>query len=246
MAKEAGMSLQEYWQQVIEGCYLDKPDPVGEWKRIQAELNRVKTALNALVIQRVHVEAEGIDLWVTLGKDRQWLGGSGRNIPSYELFISPDWRGTEGVIRFNQPLYRFGNLVKDVELEFKAGRVVRAAASEGEDFLKAMIARENADKIGEFSLTDRRISRITRFMADTLFDENMGGPFGNTHVAVGKAYKDSYAGDQFKPTKAEWEAMGFNDSPEHTDIVSTIDRTVTAELQDGSSRVIFRDGQFTV
>lgn len=246
MAAEAGMSLQEYWQQVIEGCYLDKPDPVAEWKRIQAELDRLKGALNALKIERVHVEAEGIDLWVKLGANRQWLGGSGRNIPSYELFISPDWRGTEGVVRFNQPLYRFGNLVKDVALEFKDGRVVKASASQGEDFLKAMIARENADKIGEFSLTDRRISRITRFMADTLFDENMGGPFGNTHLAVGKAYKDSFDGDQSKPSKEEWEAMGFNESPEHTDIVSTTDRTVTAELPGGGTTVIFKDGQFTL
>ncbi len=246
MASEAGMSLEEYWQQVIEACYLDREDPVAEWQKIQAEQDRVKGALNALKIERVHVVAEGIDLWVKLGADRQWLGGSGRNIPSYELFISPDWRGTEGVVRFNQPLYRFGNLVKDVELTFEKGRVVKATASEGEEFLKAMIARENADKIGEFSLTDRRLSRISRFMADTLFDENMGGPFGNTHLAVGKAYKDSFAGDQSQPTKEEWEAMGFNDSPEHTDIVSTTDRTVTAELPDGSTKVIFEKGQFTV
>lgn len=246
MAAEAGMSLEEYWQQVIEGCYLDKADPVAEWKRIQAELDRLKGALNALKIERVHVEADGIDLWVKLGAHRQWLGGSGRNIPSYELFISPDWRGTEGVIRFNQPLYRFGNLVKDVELEFREGKVVRVEASQGKTFLEEMIKRENADKIGEFSLTDRRLSRITRFMADTLFDENMGGEFGNTHVAVGKAYKDSYDGDQSVPTKDDWLNMGFNESPEHTDIVSTTDRTVTAELPDGSTKVIFEKGQFTV
>ena len=55
-----------------------------------------------------------------------------------------------------------------------------------------MIAQDNADKVGEFSLTDRRHSRITKFMATTLFDENMGGEFGNTHIALGNAYKDSF------------------------------------------------------
>ena len=58
-----------------------------------------------------------------------------------------------------------------------------------------MIATENADRVGEFSLTDARLSPIDRFMADTLYDENVGGPFGNTHIALGDAYKDTYDGD---------------------------------------------------
>ena len=62
-----------------------------------------------------------------------------------------------------------------MELNFKNGVVTASSATENEDALKEMIAQENADKVGEFSLTDRRHSRITRFMATTLFDENMGG-----------------------------------------------------------------------
>ena len=61
--------------------------------------------------------------------------------------------------------------------------------------LTEMIATEGADRVGEFSLTDRRFSRITRFMAQTLYDENVGGAFGNTHIAVGRSYQDAYAGD---------------------------------------------------
>ena len=56
-----------------------------------------------------------------------WVGCSGRNIPSFEIFTSPDWRGTEGWISFNQPLYRYGNLVRGIRLEFSDGRVVRAS-----------------------------------------------------------------------------------------------------------------------
>lgn len=246
MAKEAGMTGEQYWDEIIRGCYLDTEDPIGEWKRIQKEQERVKTVLDAMPVDWLHVKAERIDLKVKIGPNRKWLGGSCRNIPSYELFISPDWRGTEGVIHFNQPLYRYGNILRDITLEFKNGVVVRAGAKEGQKVLDSMIARTNADKIGEYSLTDKRFSRITKFMANTLFDENIGGTYGNTHLALGRAYKDSYTGDMSKPTAADWDAMGYNDSPEHTDIISTEDRTVTAHLIGGGEKVIFKDGMFTV
>lgn len=246
MAKEAGLSEQEYWDQIIKACYLDASDPIQEWRKIQVEQDRVKASLDALKIEWLHVKGRKIDLKVQLGKHRKWLGGSCRNIPSFELFISPDWRGTEGTIFFDQPLYRYGNILRDITLEFKKGLVVRAEAKEGQDVLESMIKRLNADKIGEYSLTDKRYSRITKFMANTLFDENVGGEFGNTHLALGRAYKDSFTGDMSKPTTQEWEEYGFNDSPEHTDIISTEDRVVTATLPDGSQKVIFQDGMFTV
>ncbi len=246
MAKEAGLSIEEYWQQIIEACYLDKDDPIAEWKKIQKEQDRVKAELDKLAIEWLHVEGERIDLKVQLGKHRKWLGGSCRNIPSFELFISPDWRGTEGTIFFNQPLFRYGNILRDITLKFKNGLVVDFEAKQGQEVLAAMIKRNNADKIGEYSLTDKRYSRITKFMANTLFDENVGGTYGNTHLAVGRAYKDSYTGDMSKPTTKEWEEMGYNDSPEHTDIISTEDRVVTATLPNGSKKVIFKDGMFTV
>ncbi len=246
MAKEANMTIEEYWDEIIKACYLDAPDPIAEWRKIQAEQGRIKAALDALTIESVHVKGTRVDLVVKLGANRKWLGGSCRNIPSFELFISPDWRGTEGVIHFNQPLYRYGNILRDITLVFKAGRVVRAEAKEGQSLLDSMVVRRNADKIGEYSLTDKRFSRITKFMANTLFDENVGGEFGNTHLALGRAYKDSYTGDPSIPTVDDWESWGFNDSPEHTDIISTEDRIVTATLPDGSKKVIFKDGMFTV
>lgn len=244
MANEAGMSLMEYWQQIIHGCYLDTSNPIEEWMNIRRRLQELKQYLNGLDIESVHIEGERIDLTVAIGEKRQWLGGSGRNIPSFEIFISPDWRGTEGHIAFNQPLYRYGNILRDVRLEFKNGTVVSAYATEGQAVLDSMIARKNANKIGEFSLTDKRLSRITKFMANTLFDENIGGEFGNTHIALGRAYKESYAGDAAALNEQEWDSLGFNDSPEHTDIISTEDRVVTATLRNGSEVVIFKDGMF--
>jgi len=246
MADEVDMSLEDYWGEIIQACYLDEADPAGKWQALYTKLYAIKDKLDALPIEKLHVEAADTDLWVQIGSDRKWLGGSGRNIPSFELFISPNWRGTEGRIQFTEPLYRYGSLIKDAYLEFKDGRVTKATASKGEALLREMVAVENADKVGEFSLTDRRFSRITRFMGLTLYDENVGGQWGNTHIAVGSAYRDSFTGDPAAVTDEQWAEMGYNNSVVHTDIVATSNRVVTAHLTDGSTQVIYRDGEFKV
>lgn len=245
MADEAGLSLEDYWEQIIEACYLREDDPVAKWKDVQKEIETFKDKLDALAIDTVHIKGEDVDLQVKIGENRKWLSGGGKNIPSFEIFTSPDWRGTHGFIRFNQPLYYSGKRITGVSLKFEAGVVVEASATENEDALKEMIAQENADKVGEFSLTDRRHSRITKFMANTLFDENMGGQFGNTHIALGNAYKDTFTGDMAKVTEEQWAEMGYNSCPKvHTDIISTSDRTVTATLKDGTQKIIYQNGAF--
>lgn len=245
MADEAGLTLEEYWEQIIEACYLREEDPVAKWKTVQKEIEQIKDKLDGLQIEKLHIKGEDVDLHVQLGENRKWLSGGGKNIPSFEIFTSPDWRGTTGSIRFNQPLYYSGKRISGVSLTFQNGVAVASSATENEDALKEMIAQENADKVGEFSLTDKRHSKITRFMATTLFDENMGGAFGNTHIALGNAYKDTFTGDMSKVTEEEWAAMGYNSCPKvHTDIISTTDRTVTATLRNGDKKVIYKDGQF--
>jgi aminopeptidase len=245
-AKEVNLSYEEYWEQIIQACFLDKPDPIKEWKNVASLQKKIITKINNLRMEYIHFQGEDMDITHKLGENRIWLGGSGRNIPSFEIFTSPDWRGTNGWIKFNEPLYRYGNVLKEVYLEFKDGLVVKAKAKQGEKMLQEMVKGKNADKVGEISLTDNRMSRITHPMAETLFDENMGGPFGNTHLAIGSAYHDTFRGDQSKPTKKDWQKMGFNDSAEHTDIISTTNRTVTATLPNGKQKIIYQNGQFTL
>lgn len=245
-AKEVGLSLEAYWDQIIKACFLDTDDAIARWKEMAQMQKKIKKQLNDLHIEYVLVQGPDIDLKVTIGEKRLWKGGSGRNIPSFELFTSPNWKGIEGWVRFNQPLYRYGQIIRDISIEIKKGRVVKAVAKTGNAFLQQMLKTKNADKIGEYSLTDKRMSRITHVMAETLFDENIGGPFGNTHLAVGMAYKDCYDGDPSKVSKAEWKRLGYNDSTEHTDMVSTTDRTVTAVLPDGSKKIIYKDGMFVL
>jgi len=101
-----------------------------------------------------------------------------------------------------------------------------------------------ACRVGEFSLTDIRFSKIDRFMADTLYDENYGGACGNCHIAVGSSYSDTYDGNPAGLTKERKEKLGFNDSALHWDLVNTEDKTVTALLRDGKKSVIYEKGKF--
>ncbi len=246
MAKEVGMTVEEYWNQIINACFLKEKDPIKKWKEVFKQLTQYKNKFNKLNAEKFHIEGPDVDLWIKQGEKRQWIGGSGRNIPSFELFTSPDWRGTEGWIKFNQPLYRYGNLITGIELKFKNGRVIECKADKNENVIKQMIATENADKVGEFSMTDKRFSQITRFMGETLYDENVGGEFGNTHIALGNAYQDCYSGDPTKVSKKGWEKLGFNSSSVHTDIISTAPRTVTAHFKNGKMKVVYKDGMYVL
>jgi aminopeptidase len=245
-AKEAKLNLKEYWDQIIKACFLDKEDPVKEWQDSQKKIKDTVKKLNSLEIEKVRVITKSTDLWIRLGDKRKWLGARGANIPSFEIFISPDWRGTNGHIEFTEKLYRYGNIIEGVKLDFKEGLVVNASATKGEKILKEIIAQKNANKVGEFSLTDSRFSRITKFMAETLYDENVGGRYGNTHIAVGSSFRESHPGEIKDIKEKEWEELGYNDSVIHMDIVSTEDRTVTAHLKNGETKIIFKDGKFTV
>jgi aminopeptidase len=246
MAKEAGMSLKAYWEQIIHACYLDTVDPVKEWTRINKEVQTTARKLTKLQIKSVHVVGKDIDLTIGIGKERAWRAGGGNNIPSYEVFTSPNFREVNGWAKFNMPHYRYGKKIEGIELQFKDGVVVNSKATKNHDLLLSMLATKGGNSLGEFSLTSARLSRITKPMAEILYDENTGGKFGNTHVALGSAYRDCYTGDVPSVSEAQWEALGYNDSVVHSDIISTTDRTVTAELYNGKKKVIYQNGEFTL
>lgn len=241
-AQEVQLSLPKYWQQIIKACFLDQPDPVARWQEINNDQQWLKKYLTEMEIETLHVEGADADLSIKIGADRRWQSGSGNNIPSFEVFTSPDWRGTNGWIRFNQPLYRYGNIVRDIYLKFEDGLVVEASATEGQKVLDSMLAAPGGNRVGEFSLTDERMSRITHVMAETLYDENITN---NTHLALGMAYKDCYRYDGQKLNQQDWLNKGFNDSAIHTDIISTTERKVTAQLGNGQEQVIYENGRFT-
>ncbi len=247
LARQANMPLAQYARQVIRACYLDKKDPVSEWKAIHREVDHIKKALSSLAVKSFHLESDSMDLRITPGEQRKWAGVSGHNVPSFEVFVSPDWRGTEGVYYANLPSFRSGNYVKDVRISFARGKAVAVEAAQGEAFVKKQLAMDpGACRLGEFSLTDRRFSRIDRFMAETLFDENFGGKEGNCHVALGSSYSDTFSGNPARLTPALRKNLGFNDSALHWDLVNTEPKTVTAHMTNGRKTVIYDGGEFKI
>ncbi len=245
LAKRAGLSGKEYANQIVRACFLNEKDPVKKWQEVTGQVTEIGKWLSSLPIKTLRVESAHMDFEVLLGEKRKFIAGGGCNVPSFEIFTSPDWRGTRGVYYADLSSYRSGNYVKGVKLEFKDGRAVKIGAEQGGDFVRNMLGMDRgAAQIGEFSLTDRRFSKITKFMADILYDENFGGKYGNCHVAVGASYADTFAGAQSKLDKKLKEKLGFNDSSLHWDLINTEDKTVTAQLKDGSIQVIYEKGQF--
>jgi len=247
LAKQAKLSIMEYTQQVVRACFLNEPDPVVLWKEIFEQSLEIKRWLKSLKIETLRLESKSCDLTINLGKRRRFLGLSGHNIPSFEIFTSPDWRGAKGVYYANLPSFRSGNYVKDIRLEFKKGNVVSASAQLGDEFLKKMISMDpGAKRLGEFSLTDKRFSKIDKFMADTLFDENFGGPHGNSHIAIGMSYSDTFDGNPGTLTPQKKKELGYNDSALHWDLINTEDKRVSAKLAGGKTTVIYEKGMFLV
>ncbi|GAB4219735.1 MAG: aminopeptidase [Candidatus Microgenomates bacterium] len=246
MAKEAGLTIEEFWQQITTACFLDDDNPIENWRSVFSQIENLRNKMNALPAIGFQMISKDTDIYISLGEKRIWQGGRGANIPSFEIFTSPDWRGVEGKIYFDFPLYRYGNLIKDIYLEFKNGRIIKAKALKNEKLLQEMIKQKNADKIGEFSLTDIRFSKITKFMANTLYDENFGGSWGNSHLAIGSSYHDCFSGDKNKMKQKDWEALGFNESVEHCDIINTLEKQVFAILKDNTKKLIYKNGKFMI
>jgi len=247
LARQAKISLRHYTNQVIKACFLDKPDPVQAWKNIHKDAMAIKKWINSMEVEYYRIESENTDLKITPGEKRKWVGISGHNIPSFEVFISPDWRGTEGFYYANQPSFRSGNYVEGVRLIFENGSVIKTEAKKGKQFVVKQLAMDKgASRVGEFSLTDKRFSRINRFMANTLYDENYGGRHGNCHLAVGDSYSDTYDGNPAELTKEIKSKLGFNDSALHWDLVNTEKKTVTAYLKSGKRVLIYENGMFTL
>ncbi len=128
---------------------------------------------------------------------------------------------------------------------FKKGKAVKIEAESGQEFVQKQLAMDRGARcLGEFSLTDKRFSRINRFMANTLYDENYGGRFGNCHVALGSSYADTYDGNPARLTKTRKAQLGFNDSALHWDLVNTEKKKVVAHLAGGKRITIYENGVF--
>lgn len=247
LANAAQCSLKEYAEQISKACFLKSEKPLAKWASLSEKCDEIKKTLEHLDIEFVNIKSRNMDLNIKIGENRKWLGISGRNIPSFEIFVSPDWRGTNGTYFANQPSYKNGQIIKNIYLEFKDGEIISAKAEHGEEYLKKIIQTDpGAKRIGEFSMTDKKFSKINSFMANTLYDENYGGKWGNTHIALGSSYSNSFSQNMDIFNSKLKNQLGFNQSAIHWDIVNTEEKTITAILKNRQKTIIYKNGEFLI
>ncbi len=248
LAAQAGMSIDDYARQVELACYLETGVPVHAWRLLAKRIDILREWLDSLGDCTLRVESDSVDLLLRVGKERRWAGLTGRNLPSYELYVSPDYRTVEGVYYADLPSFRSGAVVSGVRLEFQAGCVTAAssgAENVASEFLLSQLSLDpGASRVGEFALVDKTFSPINHFMANTLYDENHGGEWGSLHIALGNAYANTYTGDAAAFTEELRRGLGFNGSLLHWDLVNTERKRVTATLPGGARQTIYEDGRF--
>lgn len=219
-ADQAGISLEELSHFVNGALFLDKSDPVGEWKDLEA--------FQAGLIERltpadeIRIEGPGTDITLRV-KGRTWINSAGkRNMPSGEVFTGPLEDSANGTISFDIPSAPTGVNVRGITLTFKDGEVVDHSAEEGASYLGRMLdADPGARRLGEIGIGTN--FGITRSVNEILFDEKIGG---TVHLAIGNSYPES---------------GGTNLSSVHWDMICDLRRGGRLSL-DGE--VIQQDGVF--
>ena len=178
-AQEAEMSLEDYEDFVYHACLPDMDDPIGYWKGVATAQQRLVDWLSGR--SSLRVEGPDVDLRMSIA-GRSFVNCCGqRNMPDGEIFTGPVEDTVEGHVRFSYPTVYQGRKLEGVHLWFEKGRVVKAEADKGDDFLQKTIDTDDGSRyVGEFAIgTNHGISRAT---GNTLFDEKIGGSF---HMALG-------------------------------------------------------------
>ena len=244
--------VERLWAAVATAMRLDEADPVASWHERAAQLATRARALNALELTEMRYRGAGTDLTVGLVPDSRWTGGSmedpdGRaympNIPTEEVFTSPDRRRADGMISLTKPVIINGQVVEGLKVTFSGGRITDVTATSGAGTVLAQLdTDEGARSLGEVSLVDRdsRIAKAGILFHDTLFDENAA-----CHVAWGQSFPFAVAGGLDKSDE-ERDEIGLNRSVVHTDVVIGGDgMTVTGTGPKGTVEII-RDDEWVL
>jgi aminopeptidase len=178
-AQDAEMGLAEYEDFVYTACLPDFDDPVGYWKRVSKRQQRIVDWLAGK--SELRVEANDVDLRMRI-TGRTFINCDGkRNMPDGEIFTGPVEDSVEGHVRFSYPTTYKGRRLEGVHLWFENGRVVKATADKGEEFLLKTIDTDDGSRfVGEFAIGTNK--GITRATGNTLYDEKINGSF---HTALG-------------------------------------------------------------
>ena len=209
--------VERLWEAVAFCTRLDEPDPVAAWREHMATLERRAAQLNELQFDALHYRGPGTDFTIGLLPEARWMSAlfrtaDGReyvpNMPTEEIFTTPDWRRAEGTISSSLPLALLGDVVKGLTLTVKDGKIVTVEAEQGAELIRSQIASdENAAYFGEIALVDgsSRVGQTGITFFDTLYDEN-----ATCHIAYGFGIPEVFESDP---------GDGMNISTVHTDFM---------------------------
>jgi aminopeptidase len=209
--------VDRLWEQVAYCVRLDEDDPVAAWRAHVERLDGRVRALDELTLDALRFHGEGTDLTVGLLDVSRWKGAESitatgltyvANMPTEEVFTTPDCRRTEGVVRSTRPLELYGQVIRGLEVRFENGRIVGVQAETGANVIRSQLDSDaRAPYLGEVALVDgtSRVGLTGLTFFDTLFDEN-----ATCHVAYGGCYTEALDGDG---------GEGANMSTVHTDFM---------------------------
>jgi aminopeptidase len=217
--------VDRLWQAVASTVRLDEPDPVAAWRQHIDTLKGRAEALNDRRFDAVRLSGPGTDLTIGLTPKSRWVAAETEtvwgqthvpNMPTEEVFTTPDLRRAEGTVRSTMPLVLSGTVVRDLELRFEGGTIVDIRASSGEEVIRRQIETdEGSRRLGELALVDgnSRVGKTGLTFMNTLFDEN-----ATTHIAFGQALPEAVdGGESMSPD--ELTELGVNDSTVHVDFM---------------------------
>jgi aminopeptidase len=242
--------VERLWQAVAQAVRLDQPDPVAAWRDHIGRLQERAAALNERRFAELRYRGPGTALTVGLHPDSDWQAALDEsngikhvaNMPTEEVFTTPDARRVEGTVRSTLPLQIQGNIVRGLEVRFEDGRAVEVRAETGEEVMRTHIATdEGATRLGEVALVDGHsaVGKTGLVFYDTLFDEN-----ASSHIALGASIVQAlpWAADL---SPGERHARGVNHSSIHTDfMIGSNDLEVDGITKEGEAVPLLRNGDW--